>query len=79
MSFFRQVARKQTTRWRDGSWQQVPAERVHQGSGIQTLKTYVDRQQEIVAEWVSNRPIFDAWVRDTGYEGGGRLWVAWWR
>ena len=25
------------------------------------------------------RPIFDIYVRDTGYEGGGRLRVPWWR
>ena len=36
-------------------------------------------QHVTVVEWVSIRPIFDLCVRDTGYEGGGRLWVPWWR
>ena len=37
------------------------------------------RRQETVAEWVTNRPIFDVCARNTGFEGGGRLWVPWWR
>ena len=32
-----------------------------------------------VAEWVAIRPIFDVCARETGYEGGGRLQVPWWR
>ena len=32
-----------------------------------------------MAEWVSLRPIFDVCARETGYEGGERLQVPWWR
>ena len=32
-----------------------------------------------MAEWVSTRPIFYVCMRETGYKGGGRLWVPWWR
>ena len=39
----------------------------------------MDRQQATVAEWVALRPIFDVCARYTGYEGGGRLQVLWWR
>ena len=79
VSFLRQVTRKQATRRRDMSWRKVTAEAVLQGAGTQTIRTYVDRRQVTVAEWMSIRPIFDLCVRDTGYEGGGRLWVPWWR
>ena len=37
----------------------------------------MDRIQVTVVEWVSLRPIFDVFARDTGYEGGGRLRVPW--
>ena len=43
------------------------------------LTKYVDRRQATVAEWVDLRPIFDVCVRETGYEGWGRLQVPWWR
>ena len=32
-----------------------------------------------MAEWVATRPIFDVCARDIGYEGGGEIWVLWWR
>ena len=32
-----------------------------------------------MAEWVSTRPIFDVCTRETGFEGGGRIRVPWWR
>ena len=57
----------------------MPEEAVLQGAGKQTLRTYVDRLQAEVAEWVATRPIFDVCARETGYEGGGRLHVTWWR
>ena len=34
--------------------------------------------QATVLERVSLWPIFEVCVRDTGYEGGGRLQVTWW-
>ena len=50
---------------------------VLQGSGTQTLQTYVDRRQATVEEWVALRAIFDVCTRETVYEGGGRLWFPW--
>ena len=32
-----------------------------------------------MAEWVATWPIFDVCARETGFEGGGRLRVPWWR
>ena len=52
---------------------------VLQGVGTHTLRKYVDRRQATVVEWVANRPIFGVCARETGYEGEGRLRVAWWR
>ena len=79
VSLLWQVTHKQATRRRDGSWRKVKAEAVLQGEGKHSLRTYVDRQQVTVGEWVAIRPIFDVCVRETGYEGGGRLRVPWWR
>ena len=39
----------------------------------------MDRRQATVAEWVALRTIFDVCAVETGYEGGGRLRVPWWR
>ena len=39
----------------------------------------MDRRQVNVVDWVTLWPIFDVCVRDMGNEGGGRLWVLWWR
>ena len=49
----------------------VDGKTVLRGAGTQPLRTYVDRIQAAVAEWVSLRPIFDVCARDVGYEGGG--------
>ena len=39
----------------------------------------MDRRQTTVAEWVTLWTIFDVFVREMGNEGGGILWVPWWR
>ena len=41
--------------------------------------TYIWRRQATVAESVALWLIFDVCVREMGNEGGGRLWVPWWR
>ena len=79
VSFLRKVTCKQATWRRYGSFRKVTAEAVLQGVGTQFLSTYMDRQQATVAEWVALRPIFDVFKRETGYKGGGRLRVPWWR
>ena len=75
--FLRQVTCKQATQRRHGSWRQVTAEAVLQGAGTQTIRTYVDRRQETMTEWVSTRTIFDVCAREMEYKGGGRLRVPW--
>ena len=52
--------------------------KVLQEAETQLLQIYLGRIQETVAEWVSQRPIFDVCARDTGYEGGGKIQVKWW-
>ena len=79
VGFLRQITRKKSKWLRDGLWWQVTAKKFLQGAGTQPLQTYVDRRQATVAEWVALRPIFDICAREMGYEGGGRLWVPWWR
>ena len=79
VSFFQKVTQKQATWQRDKYWRQGMAEAVLQGEGTQLLQTYVDIRQARVMEWVPLRPILDVCARETGYEGGGRLRVPWWR
>ena len=56
----------------------MSAEKVLEKAGTQSLGNYIDRRQATVAEWVALRPILEIYNRDTGYEGGGRLWEPWW-
>ena len=79
MSFLLQVTHKQATLQRYGYWWKVIEEAVMQVAGTHTLMIYVDMLHATVAEWVSNRPIFDVCAREKGYKGGGRLRVLWWR
>ena len=41
------------------------------GGGEKTFKTYIDKMQATVAEWVYLRSIFEVCLKDTGYEGVG--------
>ena len=54
------------------------AEEVLHRAGAHTLRTYVVRIQATVAEKLYTQPIFDVCDQETGFEGGGRLWVIWW-
>ena len=64
---------------RNGSWRKVATEKVFQGAGIQPLHDYLDRRQAESAEWKALQPIFDVYTRETGYKGGEKLRVPWWR
>ena len=50
-----------------------------QGAGTYPLRTYVDRRQATVAEWMALCPIFDVCARNMDYEEGGTLHVTWLR
>ena len=45
--------------------------------GINPIKTSIGKRQATVSEWVDLRPIFEVCAKETGYEGGGRLWEPW--
>ena len=47
-------------------------------AGTKNLWGYVNKRQATVAEWVYLRPIFEVFVKETGYERGGRLRETWW-
>ena len=49
----------------------MAVETVLEKAGTQTLETYIERRQAIVAEWVALRPILEVCDIETGYEGGG--------
>ena len=43
-----------------------------EGGGKQDIRTYIDRRQVTVAQWVALRPIFEVCVQEeTGYAGRG--------
>ena len=46
---------------------------------LQHEKYNMDSRQATVAEWVATRNIFDVCVIETGYKGGRRLRLPWWR
>ena len=79
MVFLQQVKKSKSNWLRDRSWRKSAAKTVLQGAGKKPLRTYLDRRQEIVAEWVALRPIFYVCARETVYEGGGDFRVPWWR
>ena len=47
-------------------------ESVPREAGTQTIGTYIDRQQDIVVEWVGLQPIYEVCDREKGYEGERR-------
>ena len=67
--------------WRmgDNTWQKEGSDRVLQVAGKKPLHEYINRRQEMVAEWVSLRPIFKVCVKETGYKVGVRFREQWWR
>ena len=77
--FLRQVTGKRERRRQDGTWRQEGAESVLKAAGTQDIRTYINRRQAKVAQWVAVRPIFEICVRETGYEGRGRRRTPWWR
>ena len=79
VGFLRQVTKLKGKRLNDGLWRKVSANKVLQEVGKQPLQICLDRRHAIVTEWVALQPIFDVCVRDMGYEGGGKLQVAWLR
>ena len=47
---------------------------------MQKIRTYIDRRQSMVAQWVALRTIFEVSTQEeTGYAGGGRRRATWWR
>ena len=57
----------------------MSAGKVLEKAVTQSLGTYIDSRQATVEELVSLRPILEVCNRDTGYNGGGRRRVPWWR
>ena len=74
-----QMTSKREMQQQDGSWRREGEESVLQAVGMQPLQMYIVRRQATVAEWVTNRPIFEVCTYEIGYEGGGRQRALWWR
>ena len=67
VGFPRQITGKRLVRQEGGTWRKVTAEKVLEKAGIQSLGTYIDRRQAIVAECVALCPILEVCDRETGY------------
>ena len=72
VGLLKQIKKSKAKRLRDESWRKVAAKKVR---GTQPLRTYLDRKQATVAEWVTLRPISNICARETVYEGGGKIRV----
>ena len=68
---------KQARRKQDGTWRKEGSESVMKAEGTQDIRTYINRNQIMVSQWVVLRTIFEACMREMGYEGGGRSWDPW--
>ena len=64
---------------RDGTWDTPGAEVVQEAAGTQSARTYIDRRQATLDQWVALHPLFGVCTRETGYEGGGSRMDLWWR
>ena len=61
------------------TWKKELMERVLQETWTKPFRGYIKRRQATVAEWVALRPIFEVFVKETGFEGRGRARNQWWR
>ena len=50
-----------------------------QETGKKPLCEYIEKRQAVVADWVTLRPVFKVYVKETGFEGRGRARKQWWR
>ena len=73
MGFLWKITGKRAVQWGYRTWRQVASEKVLEKEGTQSLRTYIDKRQATVAEWVALRLILKVFYRETGYEVGGRL------
>ena len=72
IGFLKQVTGNRARWQQDGCWRREGADSMLQVAGTQPLRTYIDRRQATVAEWVATRPIFEVCAQEIWYEGGGR-------
>ena len=79
MGFQRKITSYRAVIRKEGTWWKVPEETVLVKARNQHLRTYIDRRQVIVAEWVVLRPILGVCDKETGYEEEGRPREPWWR
>ena len=70
--FLKNIMRKRARRIADETWEMPGVEVVRETVGTQSTMTYIGRQQETVAQWVTLRPIFEVCAGDKVYEGVGR-------
>ena len=71
--------RQGAVRQKDRTWRQVAVETVLEKAGTQTLETYIERRQAIVAEWVALRPILEVCDKEKAYKRRRRRQEPCWR
>ena len=77
--FLQEITGKRAKQLEDGTWEMPGAEGIREAAGTWSERTYIERRQETVAQWVALRPLFQVCAKETGYEGGGRRRKVWWR
>ena len=77
--FLQYITGKRAKQLEDGTWETPGAEGIREATGTLSERTYIERQQETVAQWMALRPLFKVFTKETGYEGGGRRRKVWWR
>ena len=80
VGFTREVARMKPRRDRRGGWTYPHSADMLRAAGLQTVTTYIGRQQNTVVDWVATRPIMELCLQMgelTGREGGGEQQRRW--
>ena len=73
MGFLWQVTGMKSLMLGGKTWKKYGSDRLLKAAGTKPLREYINNRQDMVAEWVALRQIFEVCAKETGYEVGGRL------
>ena len=78
--FLQPVTGKRSKRTSDGTWRQEGEESILKAEETQDVRTYINRRQATVDQWVALCPIFLIFAKqEIGYKYGGPRRPTWWR
>ena len=67
MEFLRLITGKQVRRLGDGKWETLGPQGVRDAAVTQLVRTYIERRQATVAQWVAISPLFEVCTMEKGY------------